>query len=95
MIWEIGCFGTVRGRRNQQFQHNARAINAVLHAHSLAGQTLIEARTSGVDPYQAIQTSIRKVEKRTRLRAQWKHENEVEHFFDYVLKRVTTYGENN
>jgi len=30
-------------------------------------------------------SSLRKVAKRTRLRAQWQHGNEVEHFFDYVL----------
>lgn len=32
-------------------------------------------------------SSLRRVEKRTRLRAQWTHGTEVEHFFDYALKR--------
>ncbi len=44
---------------------------------------------SAKDLNRALLSSLRRAEKRTRLRAQWTHGNEVEHFFDYVLKRTT------
>lgn len=46
------------GRRNKQFQRDGKAINGVLHAHRLSGQALIQARSAGADPYDAIEAAI-------------------------------------
>lgn len=35
-------------------------------------------------------SALRKVEKKTRLRAAWDSEGQVEHYFDYVQKRKTS-----
>ena len=35
-------------------------------------------------------SALRRVERRTRLHARWRHGNEVEHFFDYVAKKKET-----
>lgn len=38
----------------------------------------------------AFLSALRKVEKKTRLRAEWSSEGQVEHYFDYVQKRKTS-----
>jgi len=51
-------FSRSEHRRNQQFQTNAKAINAILHSHSKSGKALIGARTDAKDPYAAIQMAV-------------------------------------
>ena len=78
---------------------NPDAVRPVLHAflertsgmlREEDGAFVLEAVLAGEDARELNRTllsALRKVEKRTRLRAQWKHGTEVEHFFDYALKR--------
>lgn len=57
---ELGgrLFRNGEGRRNKQFQHDGKAINAILRSHSLSGQTLIKARETGTDPYAALEAAM-------------------------------------
>ena len=78
---------------------NPDAVRPVLHAllertsgtlREEGGAFVLEAVLEGEDAHELNRTllsALRKVEKRTRLRAQWRHGTEVDHFFDYVLKR--------
>ncbi len=58
------------------------------------GEFHIEAELDGESAKELNRTllsSLRKVERQTRLRAQWEHGSEVESFFDYVSKWKTNY----
>ncbi|HYB04042.1 MAG TPA: hypothetical protein VED17_06250 [Nitrososphaerales archaeon] len=44
--------------------------------------------TSAKDLNRQLLSEMRRAEKKTRLRAEWKSNNTVEKFFDYVLKRT-------
>jgi hypothetical protein len=63
-------------------------------ARELQGDLLIEAEllgTSARDLNRSLLSALRKVEKKTRLRAQWTTaEGTTQSFFDYVLKKTTT-----
>ena len=58
------------------------------------GELLVEADLEGAsskDLNRTLLSSLRRVEKRTRLRSEWTSEKGLtEHYFDYVLKKTTT-----
>ena len=52
----------------------------------------VETTMNGNDPKdlnRALLSGLRRVEKRTRLRSEWKDGGKTYRFFDYVLKRVS------
>ena len=56
------------------------------------GEFLIQAEiegTSAKDLNRYLLSALRRVEKRTRLRAEWNSGNITERYFDYVLKKKT------
>ena len=56
------------------------------------GEFLIQAEIEGInakDLNRSLLSALRRVEKRTRLRAEWNSGNTTEHYFDYVLKKKT------
>jgi hypothetical protein len=60
-----------------------------IRAGSGAGEFLVEAEMDGEsarDLNRSLLTALRKVEKRTRLRAEWTQGGFTERFFDYVSK---------
>jgi hypothetical protein len=81
---------------------NQDAVRLVLHAflertsgtlREEGGAFVLEAVLVGKDARELnrkLLSALRKAEKRTRLRAQRKHGTEVDHFFDYVLKRTVS-----
>jgi len=60
----------------------------------MQGDLLVEAELPGAsakDVNRSLLSALRKVEKKTRLRAQWTTgEGTTQSFFDYVLKKTTT-----
>jgi hypothetical protein len=57
------------------------------------GEFFIHAEMEGVsakDLNRSLLSALRRVEKRTTLRAEWSSGNVVERYFDYVLKKKTT-----
>ena len=56
------------------------------------GEFLIQAEIEGInakDLNRSLLSALRRVEKRTRLRAEWSSGNTAERYFDYVLKKKT------
>jgi len=56
------------------------------------GEFLIQAEiegTSAKDLNRSLLSALRRVEKRSRLRAEWSSGNTTERYFDYVLKKKT------
>ncbi len=79
---------------------DARTIRHVLDQLAATGAVqeaaedcIVEGRMEGASARQlsrALLSALRKVEKRTTLRAEWtSSDNLTERFFDYVLKRTT------
>lgn len=60
------------------------------------GEFLVEAEMEGAsakDLNRSLLSALRRVEKRTRLRAEWTSDDgTTERFFDYVLKKTTRAG---
>ena len=60
----------------------------------LEGELLVDAELEGATAKElnrALLSALRKVEKKTRLRAQWTTaDGTTQSFFDYVLKKTTT-----
>ena len=60
----------------------------------VGGEFIIEAEmegTSSKELNRSILSALRRVEKKTRLRAEWTSDNNTtERFFDYVLKKTIT-----
>jgi hypothetical protein len=53
------------------------------------GEFLVQAEIEGIsakDLNRSLLSALRRVEKRTRLRAEWSSGNTTERYFDYVLK---------
>ena len=61
-----------------------------------SGEFLVEAKIEGESPKElnrALLSALRRVEKRTRLRAEWTSDDgTTERYFDYVLKKRTKAG---
>jgi hypothetical protein len=61
-----------------------------------AGEYLVEAEMEGEsakDLNRSLLSALRRVEKRTRLRAEWTSDDgTTQRFFDYVLKKTTRSG---
>ncbi len=60
--------------------------------HRSKGEFRIQAEIEGItakDLNRSLLSALRRVEKRTRLRAEWSSGNTVERYFDYVLKKTT------
>jgi len=78
---------------------NLRAIEAVLKGFVTNGavrrvgdEFTVEAEMEGLsakDLNRTLLSALRKLEKRTTLRAEWTCDNITERFFDYVLKKTT------
>lgn len=80
---------------------NPRAIQTVLEtfvgsngsvkkAEDEMGGFLVQARVTGLSAKELnrqLLSSLRKVEKKTTLRAEWMYGDEIERYFDYVLKK--------
>ena len=60
------------------------------------GELVVEAEMAGdsaKDLNRSLLSALRKVEKRTRLRAEWtSYDGTTERYFDYVLKKTTKAG---
>lgn len=60
------------------------------------GEFVVEARTEGESAKELnrmLLSALRRVEKRTRLRAEWTSDDGITYkFFDYVLKKTTKVG---
>ena len=60
------------------------------------GELVVEAEMAGdsaKDLNRSLLSALRKVEKRTRLRAEWTSDDgAIERYFDYVLKKTTKAG---
>lgn len=80
---------------------NPASVRAVLEEllpegslSELEGELLLDAELEGAtakDLNRALLSALRKVEKKTRLRAQWTTaDGTTQSFFDYVLKKTTT-----
>jgi len=77
---------------------DARTIRHALEQLSAQGSTrkdgdefIVEAEMEGVNAKELnrmLLSSLRKVEKRTTLRAEWTSGHTTERFFDYVLKKT-------
>ena len=55
------------------------------------GEFLIQAEIKGIsakDLNRSLLSALRRVEKRSRLRAEWSSGNTTERYFDYVLKKT-------
>lgn len=56
------------------------------------GEFLVQTEIEGInakDLNRSLLSALRRVEKRTRLRAEWSSGNTTERYFDYVLKKKT------
>lgn len=56
------------------------------------GEFLVQAEIEGIsakDLNRSLLSALRRVEKRTRLRAEWSSGSITERYFDYVLKKKT------
>jgi hypothetical protein len=77
---------------------DARTIRHALEQHSAKGSVtkegdefIVEAKMEGASAKElnrSLLSALRKVEKRTTLRAEWTSSDTTERFFDYVLKKT-------
>ena len=69
-----------------------KEVNADDVEHRSKGEFLLQAEIEGItarDLNRSLLSALRRVEKRTRLRAEWSLGNTVERYFDYGLKKTT------
>ena len=62
------------------------------HVHESGDELIVEAQLDGPsakDLNRTLLSAMRRVEKKTALRAEWSGDNVSARFFDYVLKKTT------
>jgi hypothetical protein len=74
-----------------------KEVNADVDEKS-KGEFLVRAEIEGTnarDLNRSLLSALRRVEKRTRLRAEWSSGNATERYFDYVLKKKASLKSSN